>query len=691
MKRSFPIAMLLLFVASVAPGQEKAWWTADVEDALTRAGRNRAELENALSGVPADQRKGMAFLVANMPDGDLRTLKADFLLENVALAYKARKEVPWGAKIPEDVFLNNVLAYANVDESRDPWRKELYDLCMPLIKECKTPSEAAQLLNRKVFPTLKVKYSTGRKKPHQSPRESIEIGLASCTGLSILLSDACRSVCVPARLVGTPLWTNKTGNHTWVEIWDGDWHFTGACEPDPNGLDRGWFVGNASQAKKDVPEHAIYAASFQRTQTSFPLVWAPKSKDVSAENVTDRYTRFAGQKPGLTDKEREQVEKAALAYFSAPAEEQAKWKFDAKLDEKLAAHEDAVRAAVWKAYQIAPIHAALKKDFDEKQVRYKEHTSPFTVKEVGKRPKTGWPLVIAMHGGGGVPKKINDSQWDHMKIYYKDQPSVEGYKYVALRAPNDAWNGFYDNYVPPLVINVIRELTLFGDVDADKVFLMGYSHGGYGAFFIGPKVPDRFAAVHASASAPTDGTISALSLRNTRFTFMIGENDTAYGRRERCEKFNAEIEKLKAANKGEFPVEMEFKKGHGHTGLPDRDKIKELYDYRRNAVPRHLTWEPTDNLITDFFWLSVAEPAKGQNIDAAIKDNTATITTVKVKQFDLGVDSRLVAFDQPLKLTLNGKTQALKLQPRLLTLCESMARRGDPALAFTCRVRLEAE
>ena len=28
-----------------------------------------------------------------------------------------------------------------------------------------------------------------------------------------------------------------------MEIWDEDWHFTGACEPDPKGLDRGWYSG----------------------------------------------------------------------------------------------------------------------------------------------------------------------------------------------------------------------------------------------------------------------------------------------------------------------------------------------------------------------------------------------------------------------------------------------------------------
>src|SRR5439155_6516101 len=141
-----------------------------------RAKDNRPELEKALADVPEDQRKGMAFLVANMPDADLKSLKAEFLLTNTALAYKARKEVPWGKDVPEEVFLNDVLPYTNVDEERDAWRKEFYDLCLPKVKGCRTPSEAAQKLNREVFKTLKDGYSTQRKAPNQSPKESIGQG-----------------------------------------------------------------------------------------------------------------------------------------------------------------------------------------------------------------------------------------------------------------------------------------------------------------------------------------------------------------------------------------------------------------------------------------------------------------------------------------------------------------------------------
>ncbi|MBX9677265.1 MAG: hypothetical protein K2X38_00790 [Gemmataceae bacterium] len=263
----------------------------ELESALVRSKGNRSELEKALAAVPAEQRKGLVFLIRNMTAADLRSLTAGFLVRNVSLAYRAREATPWGKDVPEEIFFNDVLPYANVDEKRDDWRKEFFDLCMPIIKDCRTPSEAAQKLNLELFGKLKLKYSTERRAPNQGPKESIELGKASCTGLSIVLSDACRAVCVPARLVGTPLWSNKRGNHTWVEIWDGDWHFTGACEADPKGLDRGWFVGEASQAKRDSFEHAIYAASFKRSSVHFPLVWAMNNKEVPAENVTDRYAK----------------------------------------------------------------------------------------------------------------------------------------------------------------------------------------------------------------------------------------------------------------------------------------------------------------------------------------------------------------------------------------------------------------
>jgi poly(3-hydroxybutyrate) depolymerase len=292
-----PAFLLLAFPLIAAAQPLKSWWPDDVEQQLVKAKANRGELEKALHGVPKDQRTGMVFIIANMPDADLATLSAEFLLTNHELAYKARLETAWGKDVPEAVFLNNVLPYANVDEKRDPWRKEMFEMCMPIVKDCKTPTEVAMKMNSELFRKLSLKYAPQRRSPNLSPKESIAQGNASCTGLSIVLSDACRSVGVPTRLVGTPNWSDKRGNHTWIEIWDKDWHFTGACEPDPNGLDRGWFVGDAAKAQKDVPEHAIYAVSYKKTELHFPLVWALNNKNVPGENVTDRYARKEAPRP----------------------------------------------------------------------------------------------------------------------------------------------------------------------------------------------------------------------------------------------------------------------------------------------------------------------------------------------------------------------------------------------------------
>jgi hypothetical protein len=115
--------------------------------------------------------------------------------------------------------------------------------------------------------------------------------LASCTGLSVLLINACRSVGIPARFVGIPKWTDGSGNHSWVEIWDGQWKYTGAAEPTGDQLNRGWFSKRASLAKIDEPAHSIYAVSFKDTGLRFPMVWARNSPNVWSTNVTQRYIR----------------------------------------------------------------------------------------------------------------------------------------------------------------------------------------------------------------------------------------------------------------------------------------------------------------------------------------------------------------------------------------------------------------
>lgn len=285
--------------------QDSKLWRCDlqseVDESLKKAGKNAEQLRQALDAVTTRQRAGLEFLIAHMPQVDLESLSAEFLVSNVREAYETLDAAPWRDSIPQDIFFNNVLPYASINERRDNWRSDFRKRFSSLIKEAKTPGHAAALLNQRLYPMVKVKYSTQRKKADQSPYESLNSGLASCTGLSVLLIDACRAVGVPARFVGTPLWTDNSGNHSWTEVWDNGWHFTGAAEPSGDQLDQAWFIDRASKARRDEPMHAIYAVSYAKTPLKFPMVWARDADYIHAVNVTDRYTQLTVKAPeGMT-------------------------------------------------------------------------------------------------------------------------------------------------------------------------------------------------------------------------------------------------------------------------------------------------------------------------------------------------------------------------------------------------------
>jgi poly(3-hydroxybutyrate) depolymerase len=289
-------ALLGLLCSACVPAQASSDVPSE-EALLTRAGDNREQIQRVLQEVPADQADGVTWLLEHMPDKDLQTVSADFLLENARLAYEAWRDAPWHDQVSEDVFLDAILPYACVNEQRDPWRADFRERFGPLVAEARTPGEAAVILNQKIFPMLGVKYSTKRPKPDQSPKESIEAGMASCTGLTVLLVDACRSVGVPARFAGTALWSDGSGNHSWAEVWDDGWHFTGAAEPTGDELDKGWFAGRAAKASREDPRTAIYATTWRKSPRHFPLVWSPRDTSVQAVDVTDRYTKAAEELP----------------------------------------------------------------------------------------------------------------------------------------------------------------------------------------------------------------------------------------------------------------------------------------------------------------------------------------------------------------------------------------------------------
>jgi len=215
------ICLLLYLLATPSAG-------GNLDSAFALAGTNAGQLKLALSRLPAEQRPAAEFLLANMPAVDLAQMPASMLEENVSLAFKARKLLPWGTRVPDDLFLHYVLPYRVTQEPLSDWRQMFFDSLYPLVRNCTTVTDAA----------MQVDIWTGRKaiyKPNaprdQGPLQTLLSGWGRCEELVILYADACRAIGIPVREAYTPYWTAGDGNHAWPEIWiDGQWYPAHAFE-----------------------------------------------------------------------------------------------------------------------------------------------------------------------------------------------------------------------------------------------------------------------------------------------------------------------------------------------------------------------------------------------------------------------------------------------------------------------------
>jgi hypothetical protein len=309
------VISILLLSGSLLYSEEAAPSDA-LKKTIDGAGENASQIRSAWEKCPVDQRMGMEFLLVNMPTHDAKTLQADFLLENVALAFRARNEMPWGREIPEEIFLNDVLPYACLDESRDSWRADFFNRFRAIAGDAQSAHEALKRVNSSMIRETGVRYSTKRRVANQGPKESMELKMASCTGLSILLADALRSICIPTRITGTAMWTNNKGNHNWNEVWLPEykqWKFT-EYGNNSEELDRGWLLGEAAKAVPGSLVYGVYATTWKKSANHFPMVWNDRDTSVTAVEVSQRYIELGAphlQKAGECELQIEAVKKSA--------------------------------------------------------------------------------------------------------------------------------------------------------------------------------------------------------------------------------------------------------------------------------------------------------------------------------------------------------------------------------------------
>ena len=283
---------------------DKAYREAVHKDYEGRMAANDSALAHVVS-IPGDvlspaEREALEFLYAYMPLADAVDYPASYFLDQVRASFRIREEMGW--KVPEREFRHFVLPIRvnneNLDTSRVAFNREI----APRVKGM-SMKEAILEVNHWCHEKMTYQPSDART---SSPLASLMNALGLCGEESTFCVAALRSVGIPARQVYTPRWAHTDDNHAWVEAWaDGEWHFIGACEPEPV-LDLGWFNAPATRAM------LMHTKVFGRYDGPEEVVL--ESPNYTEVNLIDNYATTARADFRVVDAAGEPVEGARVDF-----------------------------------------------------------------------------------------------------------------------------------------------------------------------------------------------------------------------------------------------------------------------------------------------------------------------------------------------------------------------------------------
>lgn len=216
----------------------------DFQDVLKLVKYKENEILTGLDRCTEIEQDCIKFLYTCMPLSDIANYSFDMYLKYVKHSLFLRENMPWGNKIPADVFLKYVMFYRVNNENIEDCRDTFYNCIIDKIKD-KSMMETVIEVN--YWCLEQATYQTTDERT-ASPLTVLRSSYGRCGEESTFTVTALRSVGIPARQVYVPRWSHCDDNHAWVEVWcDGKWNYLGACEPEPV-LNVGWFTAAASRA-----------------------------------------------------------------------------------------------------------------------------------------------------------------------------------------------------------------------------------------------------------------------------------------------------------------------------------------------------------------------------------------------------------------------------------------------------------
>ncbi|RFS26702.1 alpha/beta hydrolase [Chitinophaga silvatica] len=323
------------------------------------------------------------------------------------------------------------------------------------------------------------------------------------------------------------------------------------------------------------------------------------------------------------------------------------------------------------------------KEWSNAQIELDSFTMRFKYRIYGNAPADGRSLYISMHGGGGVPAKVNDEQWNNQIGLYKPEEGV----YVAPRATTNTWMLWHEANIDDMFDRLILDAVITQGVNPDKVYLLGYSAGGDGAFQLAPRMADRFAAASMMAGHPGDAR--PYNLRNLPFSMFIGEFDAAYNRNKLVPEYSALLDSIRNTDTAGYIHQLHvYPTGHW-MDRKDTIAVPWMAQYKRNPAPDKVYWRQDDRTHNFFYWLEIPAGSAegGKEAIASIKNNTITLLKNDYDTLYINLNDTLLDLDKKVVVKYQNKVIFNDYVRRDKTLIDqSITNRKDAGYIFAARL-----
>ena len=330
----------------------------------------------------------------------------------------------------------------------------------------------------------------------------------------------------------------------------------------------------------------------------------------------------------------------------------------------------------------------------------------FYDKVVGKPGPAGYALFLCLHGGGQAAPSVNDSQWKDI-IPFESNGFKSGTIAVATRGINNAWNLHFIDESYPAFTRLIENYIIFKNVDPNRVYLMGFSAGGDGAYQVSERIPYMFAACSPQAGHPNG--VSTINICNLPTYLAAGEKDGAFKRNQICVDYYKKIIEQNGKYLGNYIAKVEVVAGSGHSfqcwrtprnsffnGEKQARKSNEtaftfMYSYTRDPNPTAISCDvkcfltPLRNYYTprgNFFYNIEIGKNPPDLIQLQINYGNNTINVKEGNNFRINLNSALFKKGNAISVTANGKTESYQLQRDVNYSKNNMKLFCDPNYAY---------